>query len=95
MSGFFLPLSGGIDSSSTASLVGSMCDLVMDACGRGNQKVVADLRAVLRLREGEHLPTDSKELARLGRNVVRITRGPHLGHTKPYVFPTTKELPFA
>ena len=35
MAGFFLPLSGGIDSSSTACLVGSMCDLVMDKCHKG------------------------------------------------------------
>ena len=35
MAGFFLPLSGGIDSSSTACLVGSMCDLVMDGCHKG------------------------------------------------------------
>ena len=29
--GYFLPLSGGIDSSSTACIVGSMCDLVHKA----------------------------------------------------------------
>lgn len=32
MAGFFLPLSGGIDSSSTACIVGSMCFLVAKAC---------------------------------------------------------------
>ena len=32
MAGFFLPLSGGIDSSSTACLVASMCSIVMEAC---------------------------------------------------------------
>lgn len=35
MSGFFLPLSGGIDSSSVACLVASMCDLVLDYCHQG------------------------------------------------------------
>ena len=35
MAGFFLPLSGGIDSSSTACLVSSMCSLVMEACRSG------------------------------------------------------------
>ena len=32
MAGFLLPLSGGIDSSSTAVIVGSMCTLVARAC---------------------------------------------------------------
>jgi len=35
MAGFFLPLSGGIDSSSTATIVYSMCRLVVDACCNG------------------------------------------------------------
>ena len=48
---------------STASLVGSVCDLVMEVCGQGN--TMAGVRAVLRLGEGEHLPTDTKELAKL------------------------------
>ena len=64
MSGFLLPLSGGIDSSSTACLVGSMCDLVMEAVAKGNPQVVADLRAVLRRGEHNELPRDSKELAK-------------------------------
>ncbi len=63
LSGFFLPLSGGIDSSSTASLVGSMCDLVMEAIAKGNQRVVSDLRLVLKRGEGDTLPKDAKELA--------------------------------
>ena len=33
MAGYFLPLSGGIDSSSTAVLVGSMCRLLSQAIG--------------------------------------------------------------
>ena len=32
LTGFFLPLSGGIDSSSTACMIASMCDLVLQAC---------------------------------------------------------------
>ncbi len=64
MSGFFLPLSGGIDSSSTASLVGSMCDLVMEAVAGGNQRVMSDLRLVLRRAKGEELPQNAQELAK-------------------------------
>ena len=33
--GFFLPLSGGIDSSSTACIVASMCHMVCDAAKEG------------------------------------------------------------
>ena len=35
--GFFLPLSGGIDSSSSACLVASMCHLVIDAINSGSE----------------------------------------------------------
>eukprot|EP00298_Acanthocystis_sp_HF-20_P016177 c21401_g1_i2.p1 GENE.c21401_g1_i2~~c21401_g1_i2.p1 ORF type:complete len:756 (+),score=324.28 c21401_g1_i2:72-2339(+) len=36
MSGYFLPLSGGADSSSTAAMVGCMCQLVVKACSPEN-----------------------------------------------------------
>ena len=35
--GFFLPLSGGIDSSATACIVASMCHLVCDAAKQGGE----------------------------------------------------------
>lgn len=45
--GFFLPLSGGIDSCATAVIVHSMCRLVADAINLGeNPQVLADLRAL-------------------------------------------------
>ena len=47
MSGFFLPLSGGIDSSSTACLVGSMCDMVLHACRNGSECVLVYENALL------------------------------------------------
>ena len=37
MAGFFLPLSGGIDSSSTAAIVASMCELVMESSRKGSE----------------------------------------------------------
>lgn len=37
ISGFFLPLSGGIDSCATATIVHSMCRLVVEACGDGGR----------------------------------------------------------
>ncbi|KAJ2778766.1 glutamine-dependent NAD(+) synthetase [Coemansia interrupta] len=44
LGGFFLPLSGGIDSCATALIVHSMCRLVADACHAGDAQVLADLR---------------------------------------------------
>lgn len=35
VSGYFLPLSGGIDSCATATIVYSMCSLVLEACENG------------------------------------------------------------
>ncbi|KAL7274958.1 glutamine-dependent NAD(+) synthetase [Rhizina undulata] len=45
-SGFFLPLSGGIDSCATATIVHSMCRLVVEACERGDQQVISDVRRI-------------------------------------------------
>ena len=39
-----LPLSGGADSSATAAIVGSMCQLVTTAVAEGNKVVEADAR---------------------------------------------------
>ena len=40
--GFLLPLSGGADSSSTAAIVGVMCNMVMDAVQSGDERVRDD-----------------------------------------------------
>ncbi|KAK2769449.1 glutamine-dependent NAD(+) synthetase [Emmonsiellopsis sp. PD_33] len=55
-SGFFLPLSGGLDSASVAVITFSMCRLVVAACREGNEAVIADMRRIV----GE--PSDSKWL---------------------------------
>jgi len=60
-SGFFLPLSGGADSSAVAAIVGIMCRLVYTACCEGNAQVLADTRRVTGL--GEHyLPSSPEEV---------------------------------
>ena len=60
--GFFLPLSGGADSSSTAAIVGSMCKMVINAVAAGNQQVIADVRRITG--EDHSYPlTDPRELA--------------------------------
>ena len=45
--GFLLALSGGIDSSSTAVIIASMCDLVYEAFQAGDTQVQRDLRRVV------------------------------------------------
>ena len=45
--GFFLPLSGGIDSSSTATIVGSMCHMVCAEAAEGNEQVIKDARRIM------------------------------------------------
>ncbi|KAJ1941930.1 glutamine-dependent NAD(+) synthetase, partial [Linderina pennispora] len=60
--GFFLPLSGGIDSCSTAVIVHSMCRQVVDACQAGDQQVIEDVRKCVGMGP-EYLPKDAQELA--------------------------------
>jgi NAD+ synthase (glutamine-hydrolysing) len=44
--GFFTPLSGGIDSCATATIVYSMCRLVIQAIKEGNEQVIADAKRI-------------------------------------------------
>lgn len=60
--GFFLPLSGGIDSCATAVIVHSMCRLVTEAAKNGNQQVIQDARAVAAA-DDSYIPTDPAEFA--------------------------------
>lgn len=61
-SGFFLPLSGGIDSCATAVIVHSMCRLVVKEAAEGNQQVILDARKITRA-PADWIPTDPRELA--------------------------------
>ncbi|XP_070283220.1 glutamine-dependent NAD(+) synthetase isoform X2 [Myotis yumanensis] len=58
--GFFLPLSGGLDSAATACLVHSMCRQVCEAVRNGNQEVLADVRTLVS--EAGYTPEDPREL---------------------------------
>ncbi|XP_048517441.1 glutamine-dependent NAD(+) synthetase [Dendroctonus ponderosae] len=59
--GFFLPLSGGIDSSSTATIVHSMCRMIVDNIQRiGDPKVLADVRRITA--DAEYTPKSAQEL---------------------------------
>ncbi|XP_044895632.1 glutamine-dependent NAD(+) synthetase isoform X9 [Felis catus] len=58
--GFFLPLSGGVDSAATACLVYSMCRQVCEAVNNGNQEVLADVRTIVD--QLDYMPRDPREL---------------------------------
>eukprot|EP00871_Galdieria_phlegrea_P002221 jgi/Galph1/29/GphlegSOOS_G4858.1 len=59
--GFFLPLSGGADSSSTAAIVGSMCQLLCKAVEKGCVSVLLDIRRICG--DAEYTPSHPGELA--------------------------------
>ncbi|XP_063240661.1 glutamine-dependent NAD(+) synthetase isoform X2 [Bacillus rossius redtenbacheri] len=58
--GFFLPLSGGVDSSSVACIVYSMCHLVVESVEKGDAQVLADVRKIVC--DGEYVPSDPRDL---------------------------------
>lgn len=63
--GFFIPLSGGIDSCATAVIVHSMCKEVIKAISEGNEQVIADVRQVCGEPQGSTwLPSRSQELCK-------------------------------
>eukprot|EP01127_Copromyxa_protea_P020271 TRINITY_DN6753_c0_g1_i2.p1 TRINITY_DN6753_c0_g1~~TRINITY_DN6753_c0_g1_i2.p1 ORF type:complete len:476 (+),score=106.47 TRINITY_DN6753_c0_g1_i2:396-1823(+) len=61
MPGYFLPLSGGADSSATCAIVGIMCKLVFKAVSEGNQTVLDDVRRIAGYKEDEQ-PASAEEL---------------------------------
>lgn len=64
--GFFLPLSGGIDSCATAVLVHSMCRLVVKEAGEGNKQVIEDAKRLAgKSDDNEWIPTCPKEFANI------------------------------
>lgn len=64
-SGFFLPLSGGIDSCATAVIVHSMCREVMKGISQGNKQVIDDVRKLCAEPEGSTwLPSSSQEICK-------------------------------
>ncbi|KAI0035304.1 glutamine-dependent NAD synthetase with GAT domain-containing protein [Vararia minispora EC-137] len=60
--GYFVPLSGGIDSCATAVIVYSMCRLVAEATRRGERQVIADARRIAgEPEDSDYLPVDPRE----------------------------------
>lgn len=64
LNGFFLPLSGGSDSSATAAIVGGMCQMVVDELegGENSKFLLKNVRNVTGSKE-DYAPSDSRELA--------------------------------
>ncbi|KAJ9110837.1 glutamine-dependent NAD(+) synthetase [Naganishia cerealis] len=64
MSGYFLPLSGGIDSCATACIIHSMCRLVVKTAQQGDRQVIEDARRIAQEEEGSsYIPSDPREFA--------------------------------
>jgi len=59
--GFLLPLSGGIDSCATATIVFSMCRLAIAAVKDGNQSVIADVKRLSRAKKESEMPKTPQE----------------------------------
>ncbi|XP_057192116.1 glutamine-dependent NAD(+) synthetase [Triplophysa rosa] len=58
--GFLLPLSGGVDSSSSACIVFSMCVQICQAVSQGNSQVLEDVQRVVN--DSSYRPDDPREL---------------------------------
>ncbi|KAG7170786.1 Glutamine-dependent NAD(+) synthetase-like 2 [Homarus americanus] len=70
--GFLLPLSGGVDSSATATIVYSMCHMVVQAVANGEEKVLEDVRRIVS--QTDYVPRDRRELCgRLFHTVYMAT----------------------
>ncbi|XP_055371294.1 glutamine-dependent NAD(+) synthetase [Condylostylus longicornis] len=69
--GFFLPLSGGVDSSSSATIVHSMCRLIVAAVDNGDEQVLHDVRKIL----GDHEYTPDNPAALCNRLLVTCYMG--------------------
>ncbi|MEM7334071.1 MAG: NAD(+) synthase [Chloroflexota bacterium] len=59
--GFFLPLSGGADSASVATIVGIMCQIVSRETFYDNKTVIEDARRIVG--DPDYVPTDPQEFA--------------------------------
>ncbi|KAL9034427.1 MAG: hypothetical protein Q9180_005415, partial [Flavoplaca navasiana] len=61
--GFFIPLSGGIDSCATSVMVFSMCRLVVSAIDNGNKQVLQDARKIAgEADDTDWIPANPQEL---------------------------------
>ncbi|EGV65834.1 glutamine-dependent NAD(+) synthetase [Yamadazyma tenuis] len=59
--GFFLPLSGGVDSCATATIVHSMCRLIVSSCEDGDKQVISDIQMLTK--SPDWIPRTPQEVA--------------------------------
>ncbi|KAH7885842.1 hypothetical protein F5I97DRAFT_1936802 [Phlebopus sp. FC_14] len=60
--GYFVPLSGGIDSCATAVIVYSMCRLIAEAANRADKQVIADARRIAgEPEDSSYIPSDPRD----------------------------------
>ncbi|GBE86272.1 Glutamine-dependent NAD(+) synthetase [Sparassis crispa] len=60
--GYFVPLSGGIDSCATSVIVYSMCRLVAEAASKGDKQVISDARRIAgEPEDSTYVPIDARE----------------------------------
>eukprot|EP01116_Phalansterium_solitarium_P025311 TRINITY_DN9616_c0_g1_i2.p1 TRINITY_DN9616_c0_g1~~TRINITY_DN9616_c0_g1_i2.p1 ORF type:complete len:723 (-),score=327.73 TRINITY_DN9616_c0_g1_i2:182-2350(-) len=61
--GYFLPISGGADSSATCAIVGIMCQLAADEAQAGNPQVLKDVRRIVGRADSDYVPENGADLA--------------------------------
>lgn len=61
--GYLVPLSGGIDSCATATIVFSMCRMAIEAMEQGNAQVIEDIKRLAKY-QGDVLPKTPQELCK-------------------------------
>ncbi|KAH9893292.1 glutamine-dependent NAD(+) synthetase with GAT domain-containing protein [Cubamyces lactineus] len=62
--GYFIPLSGGIDSCATSVIVYSMCRLVAESARNGDKQVIADARRIAgEPEDSDYTPVDPRDFA--------------------------------
>ncbi|KAI0567129.1 glutamine-dependent NAD synthetase [Gracilaria domingensis] len=94
MNGFFLPLSGGADSSSSAVIVGSMCQMLVDATNSGHceERLLNEIRRVTQTNRG-YVPKDARELAnRILHTVYLGSKGSSSVETKHRAAALSEEI---
>lgn len=83
--GFLLPLSGGADSSSTAAIVGSMCQMVVMAIADGDAQVLEDARRwepQHRELAGSNTMAASQSVVRLVGELILVSSSDMLHHSR-------------
>jgi NAD+ synthase (glutamine-hydrolysing) len=59
-SGYFLPLSGGADSASSALIVYNMCEIAYKALKEGDMDILETIRKIVG--DKNYIPVDSKDI---------------------------------